>query len=319
MRILVLSDIHYASPAEQERRGYEGAAVGSGWRRRLIEAYRYHVWLRDPFAHNSLVDQFLDKAGRADLVVANGDFSCDSAFVGVSDDAAADSARTVLAKLRRAHGDAFEGVIGDHELGKVSLAGGCGGLRLASWSRSVGELGLGAFWRREVDGCVIWGLCSSLLGLPVYLPECLEEERDEWLQLRRDYIDELEQRWQGEDQRKPWILMLHDPTALPFLGGLPAMQSRFRQLEATIIGHLHSPLVFWKSRMLAGLPPVRFMGTAIRRMTEALSRGRAWRPFRVRLCPSLAGIELLKDGGYLDITRDTAGLRIKTCPILRQP
>jgi hypothetical protein len=282
-----------------------------------LEAYRYHVWLRDPFAHNGLLDQFMDVAGRADLVVANGDFSCDSAFIGVSDDAAAESARTALTKLRRVYGAGFEGVIGDHELGKVSLAGGRGGLRLASWYRSVGELGLGSLWRRELGGCVIWGLCSSLLALPVYLPECLEEERDEWLRLRRDYIGELERRWLEEDQGKPWVLMLHDPTALPFLGALPAMQSRFGQLQATIIGHLHSPLVFWKSRMLAGLPPIRFMGTAIRRMTEALSRGRAWRPFRVRLCPSLAGIELLKDGGYLDITMAGAGLDIKACPILR--
>lgn len=317
MRILVLSDIHYASPAEQMRRGYEGAAVESGWRRRLLEAYRYHVWLRDPFAHNGLLDQFLDVAGRADLVVANGDFSCDSAFIGVSDDAAAESARTALSKLRQVYGAGFEGVIGDHELGKVSLAGGRGGLRLASWYRSVDDLGLGSLWRREVDGCVVWGLCSSLLALPVYLPECLGEERSEWLRLRQEYIAELEQRWLEEEGGKPWVLMLHDPTALPFLGALPAMQSRFGQLQATIIGHLHSPLVFWKSRMLAGLPPIRFMGTAIRRMTEALSRGRSWRPFRVRLCPSLAGIELLKDGGYLDIRITGAGLEIRTCPILR--
>jgi hypothetical protein len=79
------------------------------------------------------------------------------------------------------------------------------------------------------------------------------------------------------------------------------MQTLLPQVAATIIGHLHSPLVFWKSRLLAGAPPVRFLGHAVRRMTEALHQARTWRPFRVHLCPSLAGIELLKDGGYLEL------------------
>ena len=39
-------------------------------------------------------------------------------------------------------------------------------------------------------------------------------------------------------------------------------------------------------------------------MTEALRQARCWRPFRVRLCPSLAGCELLKDGGYGKIEID---------------
>jgi hypothetical protein len=33
-------------------------------------------------------------------------------------------------------------------------------------------------------------------------------------------------------------------------------------------------------------------------MSAALHEARYWKPFNVRLCPSLAGIELLKDGGY---------------------
>jgi hypothetical protein len=305
MRVLVVSDIHYASPGEQQRRGYEAAAAPAGWRRTLLQAYRSHVWLRDPFAHNGLLDRFLSHGGPADLVVANGDFSCDSAFVGVSDDAAAESAQLALTRLRETWGEKLRGVIGDHELGKVSLVGGKGGLRMASWRRATAELGLEPFWRKDLGSHIACGLCSSLLALPVYLPESLPEEREAWRCLRQVYIRDVERQLLAEDPDRPLLLFLHDPTALPFLASLPAMQARLPQVAATVIGHLHSPLVFWKSRLLAGLPPVRMLGHAVRRMTEALSQARTWRPFRVHLCPSLAGIELLKDGGYLELSSQT--------------
>ena len=36
----------------------------------------------------------------------------------------------------------------------------------------------------------------------------------------------------------------------------------------------------------------------------ALNEARKWKEFRVRLCPSLAGIVLLKDGGFLTVQLD---------------
>jgi hypothetical protein len=42
-------------------------------------------------------------------------------------------------------------------------------------------------------------------------------------------------------------------------------------------------------------------------MSGALREARSWRPFRVRLCPSLAGVELLKDGGFLTAQIDESG------------
>jgi hypothetical protein len=39
-------------------------------------------------------------------------------------------------------------------------------------------------------------------------------------------------------------------------------------------------------------------------MSTALGEARHWKPFRVRLCPSLSGIELLKDGGFLTAELD---------------
>ena len=95
------------------------------------------------------------------------------------------------------------------------------------------------------------------------------------------------------------LLFCHDPTALPFLWREEAVRQRLPQIEQTVIGHLHSGLVWWKSRLLAGLPAIRFLGHAVKRMSTALSEARYWKPFHVRLCPSLAGIELLKDGGFL--------------------
>ena len=76
------------------------------------------------------------------------------------------------------------------------------------------------------------------------------------------------------------------------------VRSRIGQLEQTIIGHLHTNLIFWKSRLLAGMPVIPFLGHSARRMTTALHEARHWKPFRVRLCPSLSGVELLKDGGF---------------------
>ena len=76
-----------------------------------------------------------------------------------------------------------------------------------------------------------------------------------------------------------------------------------------MIGHLHTNLVLWKSRLLAGMPAVGFLGHGVKRMSTALRDARCWRQFQVRLCPSLAGIELLKDGGFLTADLDEEAQR----------
>ena len=315
MRILVISDIHYASPAEQQRVGYEWATVSSRWQRMLLRAYRHAIWLRDPFAHNSLLDWFVAQAGDAELVVANGDYSCDSAFVGVSDDAAAQSAALCLGRLRERFGATFQAVIGDHELGKTSLAGNQGGMRLASWQRATGELGLLPCWRVDLGPWVVLGLTSSLLALPVLAPEIPPADRAAWEQLREDHCREISRQLETLAPDRRLLLFLHDPTALPFLADLPPMRARLDQVAATVIGHLHSPLILWKSRMLAGLPPIRRLGNAVRRMSQALNQAHSWRPFNLHLCPSLAGLELLKDGGFLELVLSQDG---RDPPVVRR-
>jgi hypothetical protein len=250
------------------------------------------------------VHAFLEQAEAPDLVVANGDFSCDTAFVGVSDSAALASARECLGLLRQRFGPALISTIGDHELGKLSLLGSRGGLRLASWQATTAELGIERFWQREVGRYALMGMTSTLIALPVYEPEALPEELEAWRALRRLHLSEITAAFEQLAPDRRLILFCHDPTALPFLWREPAVQRRAAQIEFTVIGHLHSQLILRQSRVLAGMPQIRFLGNAVRRMSGALREARHWRPFKVRLCPALSGIELLKDGGYARIDLD---------------
>src|SRR5207247_1496606 len=118
----IVSDIHYAGAAEKARGDrYEFLGVTNPLQRMVARVYRHFIWLRYPMRHNNLLDEFLQRMPSPDYVIANGDYSCNSAFVGVSDDAACLSARECLGKLRRKFGADFQANIGDHELGKLSF------------------------------------------------------------------------------------------------------------------------------------------------------------------------------------------------------
>ncbi len=293
-----MSDPHYASAAERARTNFEIVGISNPFARIGVRLWRRLIWLRDPFAHNYLVDRFIDEAGEPDWVVANGDFSCDSAFIGVADPAARESARECLAKLRGRFGDRLLATMGDHEFGKTSLAGGRGGLRLESWRVSTAELKIEPLWHRRIGDFLLIGVTSTLIALEAFRNEIPPEEWANWSRLRDEHMSALRKILDESNRNERILLFCHDPTALPFLWEEDWVRSKISQIDRTIIGHLHTPLVFWKSRMLAGFPKVPFMGHGIARITGALNRARAWRPFRVLLCPSLAGSQLLKDGGY---------------------
>lgn len=303
--IAVLSDIHYASAAEQARGDdYELAGIANPLLRSVFKAFRHFVWLPYPLRQNHLLDMFLAGVEPVDRVVAVGDYSCNSAFVGVSDEAACHSAKECLGKLRRKFGPNCHACFGDHELGKKSMAGGLGGMRLASWRCARRELELQPFWRVELGNYVLMGVVSSLVALPVYEADTLPEERSEWEELRGEHLAEIRQGFAALKPAQRVLLFCHDPTALPFLWREGTLRSKFPQIEQTIIGHLHSGLILWKSRLLAGMPAIGFLGHTARRMSTALHEARCWKQFNVRLCPSLAGIQLLKDGGYYTIELD---------------
>lgn len=307
--VLIVSDPHYAGAAERARRGYELACAPNWAARQLLALYRGYYWLRDPLGNGPFLEAFLQRSGPADIVIANGDYSADSAFIGVLDDAAFASAQACLGKLRTRFGDRLHATIGDHELGKTSLVGGKGGLRLGSWSRTVNELRLRPFWQLSHGNYVLMGVTSTLLDLPVLRREAPPEEHVAWEALRREHVAAVRQAFSALQPDQRVLLFCHDPTALPFLAELPEVAARLGQIEATVIGHLHSPLILRKSRLLAGLPPIRWLGVSIARMSTALHRAKVWRRFNVQLCPSLSGIQLLKDGGWLTVELDSDAQR----------
>lgn len=303
--LAILSDVHYASAAEQARGDdYELVGVTNPLLRIFLRVHHRCFWLHRQLWQNHLLDQFFARVPAADRVIANGDFSCDTGFVGVSDDAACASARESLARLRARFDPQFRATIGDHELGKRSLIGGRGGMRLASFHRARGELGLEPFWQEELGRYVLMGVTSSLIALPVYQAETLPEELPEWEQLRAEHLARICAAFAALKPDQRVILFCHDPTALPFLGRVPAVRAKFSRLEQTIIGHLHSDFIFRLSRRLAGMPTLTWLGHSVRRMSRALGEAKQWKPFQVRLCPALTGIELFKDGGFLTAELD---------------
>jgi hypothetical protein len=306
-RILICSDVHYACDLEKARGNYEVNSIENPWQRALVRAYRHHFWLRDPFAHNALLERVLHPPFEPDWVIANGDYSCDSAFIGVSDPAARQSARECLGKLRSRYEGKFLAVLGDHELGKMSICGGHGGLRLSSLEAAQRELALEPLWARRIGRYVLIGVTSSLIAMPVYERETLEAERAMWWELRRQHLAGIEAVLNALGREERLILFCHDPTALPYLWELDSVRARVRQIERTVIGHLHSPVVLRQSRILSGMPKISFCGQAIRRMSSALSRGHDWRHFKVLLCPSLAGLQLTRKGGFYSAEIDPTG------------
>jgi hypothetical protein len=304
-QILIVSDIHYAGAAERARGDdYEYRDLKNLLSRHFVKNYRDYVWLRHPLRRNHLLDLFLERAGSPALVVANGDYSCDTAFIGVADDAAFESARECLQKLRARFAPNFQAILGDHEFGKLSFFGGRGGMRLAAWQRARQKLDLPGFWHVELGNYILMGVTSSLLALPALEPDTLPSERAAWQELREQHFADIRRAFATLKSSQRVILFCHDPTALPFLLRDDAVRSRIDRIEHTIIGHLHSNLILWKSRLLSGMPQIRFLGHTVSRLSYALSEARNWRPFHVLLCPSLSGIQLLKDGGYCTLDLD---------------
>lgn len=309
LKFLICSDLHYASDLEKQRANYEVNVISNPMQRALVRAYRRYYWLRDPFAHNQLLDRVLEPPFEPDWVVANGDYSCDSAFVGVSDPASLQSAKESLGALRKRFPGKCLAVFGDHELGKMSLCGGRGGLRLKSLETAQKELSLEPLWTKRFGRYVLIGVTSSLIAMPVYARETLDAERAQWEELSRQHLSGVEAVFDALAPGDAVILFCHDPTALPYLWKLEAVRARASQIQRTVIGHLHSSIILKQSRILSGLPKIDFCGQAVRRMSSALSQAKDWRHFKVLLCPSLTGLQLTKKGGFYEMDLEAEGIR----------
>lgn len=310
-RVAILSDIHYAGLQERAAGDdYELQAIQNSLLRFVLRQYRNHVWLRAPLQQNGQLDRFLAAVPEVDYAIANGDYSCNVAAIGLADAAALESAQECLGKLRVKFGPRLRLVCGDHELGKLRLFGSRGGMRLASWNRWVIETGGQPFWKLELGNYVLFNCTSSLIALTAYAADVAEAEFPLWAELAAQHFAEVRAAFAALRPEQRVIFFCHDPTALPFLGSDLVIQSKLNQVERTVIGHLHSNLYLRLSKLLSGMPTLRGLGHSARKMSQALGNARAWRPFRVLLCPSLAGIELLKDGGFYTVELPEAG----TCP-----
>jgi len=307
IRIAIVSDIHYASAAEATRREHVFTPITNPIRRWMVRQYRHWLWMRDPFAHNHLLEKFCSEASTATIAVANGDYSCDSAYIGVSDDASFDSARECLGQLRQTFGGRLRAVIGDHEIGKKMLAADEGGLRIASYRRTLDELQVEPIWKVELGNYLLLGITSTLVALPVYEAEALAEESALWRQLRAEHLNAIRAAFESIQPNQRILLFCHDPTALPFLAQEPQVLAKLGQIERTIIGHLHSELIFRTSCLLTGLPQIQGLGHTVLRNSRALREARHWKQFNPLLCPSISGIQMLKDGGFYMAELDPNG------------
>lgn len=307
INIAIISDIHYAGPMERAQGDeYEFDRIRNPLLRIPYRCWRNLVWAKHPTRLSPQLDKFISTAEDFDHVICNGDLACDCASLGLMDAAAHESARECLDKLRNRFGNRLRFVIGDHELGKLSVMGDRGGLRLHSWDVTTKKMGIPPFWRLDVGRYVLLGVTSTLAALPAYSRDILPAEKAEWEHLRTEHMAEISEVFDTLQPGHRVILLCHDPTALPYLARLDAIAAKLHLIEQTIIGHLHSNLILWKSRVLTGLPVIRSLGGNVQRMSTALNEARDWEKFKVRLCPALAGIELLNDGGFLKATLDSS-------------
>ena len=300
-RILIITDIHYACEQERARGDYESRTVSNPLLRFLLKQYRHFIWRRDPFAWNHYVERFIQRAGEADLIIGNGDYCCDSAFIGVADDPSLMSARQCLVKLRDVFGEKFIGIIGDHDIGKKSMFGGFGGMHPDSWKRCLGELNLSAFFQLEFGRHVLMGLNSTLIGLPSNLADCSSEDVNVWEQKRNTHLETIRDALEntGKDQRL--LFFIHDPSALPHLAKFDWVRKHFHRLDGTFVGHLHSEIIIKMSRLLAGMPRIHVLGHTALKLSTALQEAREWEPFKVHLVPAPGGIQICKRGGFGEI------------------
>lgn len=307
-RIAVVSDIHYAAAEERARcANFDFRQQVKNPAARLCgRAFHHLLWLREHGAHNHLLDQFLAAANQPDLVIANGDYSCDTEHLGVSAAATFASAQECLGLLRARFGDIFLATLGDHELGKTGMFSGRGGMTLASWRRATGNLAIEPFWRRQFGEYVLLGITSSLVALPLYRTDLTGGDAAEWERLREIHLENIRAAFAALKSSQRVILFCHDPTALPFLWQEESVRAQISQVEQTVIGHLHSNLLLRVGLALSGFPTITFLGNEPRRISAALGEAKRWKPFRVRLCPALTGIQFLKDGGWLSADLDEA-------------
>lgn len=304
----LLCDPHHPGALERLRGSdFEFRGLASAQARRWAWLWRHYVWKRDNFAHQHLLEHWASHVRPEEWVVLGGDYSCDSAFIGLEDPASRASARECLEVVTSTPARGYLAIAGDHEYGKPILDGSRGGIRWASFEVTHRELGIPMHFHARAGIYHLVGISSSLLTFTLHEKEARPEDSIRFREAGRNQADWLEALCQSLQPEDRILLFCHDPTALAYLGRFPWATKLIYHLEQTFCGHLHSEWFGRMARSLCWLPQVRCMGPSIHRISLSLRRARHWSPFRVRIAPALSGIELAQDGGFLRIRLDPTG------------
>ena len=314
MRIAVVSDLHVAGPGEHAETRESVRLLGHGEgsvRRRFrrgLNRFRDRFWHWQPESRAACFVQALQHIYNynPDYLVANGDYAGDHSGMGLSDDHTYESVNHVVSLIREIFPERSRFNFGDHDIGKYNTVRRQGGIRLRSLERGL-ELGLESFWEIAHDNVLLIGVNSSLLTLELYLPEALPEEVDDWASRREAHVQQIVERFRGIEDGHRVILFSHDPSAMGLLSSLPEVRKRLSQIECTVVGHLHTPMLMGLTRMMRHVPVLKTNYPIARIVTHGARGAQDWKRFNPVVCPSTYGVGNHISGGILLIEARSRG------------
>ncbi len=315
MRIGVVSDFHVMAAAEKGHVLESHKALGAGlpalqrkWRRGLYRMRRL-LWNTHPELREIAFERALNlmETFKPDWVIANGDYGGDHSGMGVSDDATFESAAHVVGSIRRRFPENSRFVFGDHDIGKYSTERREGGIRIASLHRGEKQLGIPSFWHEIDEDVHLIGVNSSLCTLDLFLPEALVDEVPEWKRCRAEHIEHVSHAFDGLPAKARVVLFCHDPSALHALSQVPIVKRRMKQIELTVIGHLHSPSLLKLAKLMPASKGWRPKYPVARIIAHGLEGVKSWHQFNPVVCPSTFGTGHHFRGGLLFIEKDKHG------------
>jgi hypothetical protein len=176
-----------------------------------------------------------------DYLVAGGDYSCNSGFIGLADPAAFASAAECLKKLRAQF--AIASFPSSVTMNSASLASSANKVECA-WPAGRAPSMISASHpsgRKTLGRYTLSG--SPPPSSPFHLLEAdvLPAELDAWRNLRETHLHQIRELFASIPSTQKNLTLLPRPSALPFLWRESSVQQKLPQIERTIIGHLHSP------------------------------------------------------------------------------
>ena len=314
MRLAVLSDLHVLGPGEHEQASVYAQTLGHEdphlrrKMRRGLNRVRNRFWHSHPEARAACFVQALQQVFEYDpeWVVVNGDYGGDHLGVGLSDDHTYESTNHVVSLIREVFPDRSIFNFGDHDVGKYNTVRRCGGIRLKSLERGQ-ELGLQSFWKLTCSNHLLVGVNSSLLTLDLFLPEALEDEKEQWRDLRRAHLDQIRETFAALPADEKVVLFCHDPAGITRLDEIPEVRNAKDRIQCTVIGHLHSPFLLRWTQWMRHLPALNTEYPITRIVSHGAQGAKTWKGYRPVVCPSTYGVGNHVSGGVLFVEENGVG------------